>query len=214
MRIESLPLAEVEDSYYNPREVLRPGDPDYEQIKASIEKYGIVEPLVYNERTGRLVGGHQRKRVLQELGYVEAPFSIVDLSDEEEKALNIALNRGGRWDLDGLSSLLDEIRNGDLLPVTGYTSEQVDELLRDVSARQDIDFLDDLTSPGISPDTATETAARERGARRDYFQLSYSVSFEQRDIILEAIRIKKEALGCSTVEALVAVCQDVIDAAE
>lgn len=219
MRIETLPLAEVEDSYYNPRVPLQPGDPEYEQIKKSIQEYGLVEPLVYNIRTGRLVGGHQRKRVLQELGHVEAEFSVVDLDEDREKALNIALNRGGRWDDDGLASLLDEIRGTDaeMLAVTGYTPDEVDDLLRDMEARHSTDFLDDLTAPGTDveqPASPAGTSAEEEHVRgSQYVQLSYAVTPEQKAIVVEAIRLKKEELDCDSIEALVAICEDVINGA-
>lgn len=56
MDIRSIPVEKINPAPYNPRIDLQPGDPDYERIKASIERFGNVEPLVWNERTGNLVG--------------------------------------------------------------------------------------------------------------------------------------------------------------
>jgi len=53
---------------YNPRRDLKPGDKDYEKLKRSIEEFGFVEPVVWNRRTGFVVGGHQRLKVLLDMG--------------------------------------------------------------------------------------------------------------------------------------------------
>ncbi|MHC5035376.1 MAG: hypothetical protein ACYTFZ_10105, partial [Planctomycetota bacterium] len=104
MEIRSVPISRLNPAPYNPRKDLRPGDPEYEAIKRSILEFGCVDPLVWNRRTGNLVGGHQRLKVLQnDLGAEEADVSVVDLPPEREKALNVALNKiQGDWDKDKL----------------------------------------------------------------------------------------------------------------
>lgn len=47
---------------YHPRVDLQPGDVEYKKLHRSIEEFGHVEPIVWNERTGHVVGGHQRLR--------------------------------------------------------------------------------------------------------------------------------------------------------
>jgi ParB-like chromosome segregation protein Spo0J len=66
VNIKEIPLGDINPARYNPRLDLRPGDPDYEKLKRSLEEFDCVEPLVWNERTGNLVGGHQRLKVLKE----------------------------------------------------------------------------------------------------------------------------------------------------
>ncbi|CAM5794058.1 hypothetical protein BBOR36S_03379 [Brevibacillus borstelensis] len=62
---------------YNPRIELQPGDLEYEKLKYSIEEFGYVEPIVWNERTGNLVGGHQQFKILvHEQGATEVEVSI------------------------------------------------------------------------------------------------------------------------------------------
>jgi hypothetical protein len=61
-------------------------------LAASIERFGLVQPIVWNERTGHVVGGHQRLDVLRQLGVEETEVVVVDLDETEEKALNLALN--------------------------------------------------------------------------------------------------------------------------
>jgi hypothetical protein len=61
-------------------------------LQASVERFGLVEPVVWNRRTGRVVGGHQRLKVLQQMGGETTEGVVVDLPEIEEKALNVALN--------------------------------------------------------------------------------------------------------------------------
>ena len=72
---------------------MKPGDKDYEKLKRSIEEFGFVEPVVWNGATGNVVGGHQRLKVLLDMGETEIDCVVVDLEPEKEKALNLALNR-------------------------------------------------------------------------------------------------------------------------
>lgn len=105
-----VPLHLINPAPYNPRVDLKPGDPRYEKLRRSIEDFGLVEPLVWNEQTGNLVGGHQRLRVLTEQGVQDVEVVVVDLTPEREKALNLALNKiQGDWDQEKLGLLLDEL---------------------------------------------------------------------------------------------------------
>lgn len=49
---------------YNPRVELKPGDPEWDALNESIERYGYILPIIWNEETGNIVGGHQRRNVL------------------------------------------------------------------------------------------------------------------------------------------------------
>ena len=114
MEIRKMLIDKLNPAYYNPRKDLKPGDVEYEKLKKSIQEFDLVEPLVWNKRTGRLVGGHQRLKVLKELGYQEVEVSVVDLPEEKEKALNIALNKiQGDWDYVKLKDLLQDLDTGD-----------------------------------------------------------------------------------------------------
>ena len=89
MNIKRIKLADVKPAAYNPRRQLKPGEKEYEALKASISRWSLVEPLVVNLRTGNLVGGHQRDNVLLDL-FEE--FSAEDIfatgySDGELKTL-------------------------------------------------------------------------------------------------------------------------------
>ena len=93
MQIEKKKVDDLKAAAYNPRKDLQPGDAEYEKLKRSILEFGYVEPVIWNKRTGIVVGGHQRLKVMKDLGYTEVDCVIVDLDESKEKALNIALNK-------------------------------------------------------------------------------------------------------------------------
>ncbi len=123
LEVRVLPIEQLTPAPYNPRKVLKPTDPAYRKLRASLEEFGLVEPLVWNELTGRVVGGHARLRILKELGVAEVPVSVVRLSDAREKALNVVLNNQeaqGRYDTGKLADLLTELTGLPELELTGF----------------------------------------------------------------------------------------------
>ena len=111
MQIEKIKIDKLNPAPYNPRKDLKPGDPEYEKLKNSILTFGYVEPVLWNKRTGHIIGGHQRYKVLVEMGKSEIDCVVVDMDEENEKALNVALNKvSGDWDKDKLMLLIEEDR--------------------------------------------------------------------------------------------------------
>ncbi len=120
-----LPLAELKPAPYNPRRVLAPTSPAYRKLKASLAEFGLVEPLIWNELTGHVVGGHARLRILKELGFTEVPVSVVQFDAAREKALNVVLNNQeaqSRYDPTKLADLLSELNGLPELELTGFTA--------------------------------------------------------------------------------------------
>lgn len=96
MVIEKKKISELKSAPYNPRKSNREQEG---KLRESLEKFGVVEPVVFNKRTGYIVGGHFRVRELKKLGYDEVECVIVDLNEEDERELNIRLNaNSGDWD--------------------------------------------------------------------------------------------------------------------
>ena len=93
MNIQKISVDKLNPAEYNPRKDLKPGDKEYEKLKRSIEEFGYVEPVIWNQKTGNVVGGHQRLKVLLDLGQTEIDCVVVDLDPQREKALNLALNK-------------------------------------------------------------------------------------------------------------------------
>jgi ParB-like chromosome segregation protein Spo0J len=134
MRIERIPLTQLIDAPYNPRVALTPGDPRYEKLARSLREFELVQPLVWNARSGHVVGGHQRLAILRRDGVEAVECVVVDLSPDRERALNVALNNehvGGAWDGEKLLSLLGELQaTPDFDPtLTGFDERQLQDLL-------------------------------------------------------------------------------------
>jgi len=131
MEIQTVDIGKLNPAEYNPRKDLQPGDTEYERLKASLDRWDLVEPLVWNSRTGHLVGGHQRLKILRERGDTEVEVSVVDLDEQDERALNLALNRiQGDWDRDLLAGLIAQLEaDGFDLSLTGFEDDEITDLL-------------------------------------------------------------------------------------
>ena len=105
MIIETKKLSELKPAPYNPR---KSTEKQEKKLQESLTKFGVVEPIIFNKQTGYIVGGHFRVRELKKLGYKEVECVIVDLSEEDEKELNIRLNANtGEWEWDTLKAEWD-----------------------------------------------------------------------------------------------------------
>ena len=130
MNIEKRTIKDLKPAEYNPRKALTPADAEYQKIKRSIETFGYIDPIIIN-KDGTIIGGHQRYSVLSELGYTELDVVVLDLSKEDEKALNVALNKiSGEWDELKLKDLLVELDLGDYdISLTGFDDKELEELV-------------------------------------------------------------------------------------
>ena len=131
MNIQKIKAELLNPAAYNPRKDLKPGDKEYEKLKRSIEEFGYVEPVIWNSQTGNVVGGHQRLKVLLDLGQTEIDCVVVELNPQREKALNLALNKiQGEWDENKLAELMAELDAGAFdVSLTGFDASEIDELL-------------------------------------------------------------------------------------
>lgn len=123
LEVRLLPIEEVKPATYNPRRALSPSSPGYRKLKRSLSEFGLVEPLVWNELSGQIVGGHLRYKILCELGYTHVPVSVVRLCESREMALNIVLNNReaqGRYDPAKLSEILTQLQAIGALEITGF----------------------------------------------------------------------------------------------
>ncbi|MEK5068091.1 site-specific DNA-methyltransferase [Sporosarcina sp. FSL K6-1508] len=171
MLIKKMKLSDLKPAPYNPRVDLQPGDPEYEQLKRSVLEFGLVETIVFNQRTGYVVGGHQRLKVLEELGYEELDVSVVDLSDDQEKALNVALNKiSGDWDVLKLKDLLDELGDsGYDVALTGFESGELEEMLD--SLPQDTELNDPVEEDNFDVEQALEDIKEPETKHGDVWKL-------------------------------------------
>ncbi len=128
MEIHQLDPAGLIPADYNPRTI---ADHQMRALKNSLTRWGFIEPVILNEKTGRIVGGHQRVQAALELALPEVPVVKVELDETQEKALNIALNKiSGDWDHDLLATLLRELQEEDFeMDDLGFDETELDELL-------------------------------------------------------------------------------------
>lgn len=157
MELRTLPIDQLRPAPYNPRIKLKPGDKAWERLERSLDEFSLVQPIVWNERTGHVVGGHQRLEILRHKGILHVDCVVVDLPLEKEKALNVTLNNanvGSVWDADKLLDLVSELHD---LPdfdatLTGFD----DQLLQDMLLRPD---------PAFTPSTSAGNDDRDKMVR-------------------------------------------------
>lgn len=143
--METIHRSDIQKAAYNPRLI---DEENKKRLEKGIKTHGLVEPLVWNKRTGNLVSGHQRLAILDKLeksNDYELDVSVIDVDDAEEKRINIQLNNAsmqGTYDYDMLGELALDI--GDSLEDLGFsdfdaeimfgTSDKFQELLPDSKA--------------------------------------------------------------------------------
>jgi DNA modification methylase len=125
LEIRVMALADLVAAPYNPRTI---AEDAAKGLRASIRRFGLVQPVVWNSRTQHVVGGHQRINALKSLGKAQAQVVVVDLPEAEEKALNVTLNNPaitGEF-TDGLQAILAELS---AMPDLEFEELRLDELL-------------------------------------------------------------------------------------
>lgn len=138
MQVEKVSISKLNPAKYNPRKDLKPGNTEYEKLKRSMAEFGYVEPIIWNKRTGNIVGGHQRYKILKDMKHKEAECVIVDLDDNREKALNVALNKiSGEFDIPLLTDLLKDLSANDFdVSLTGFDENEISDLFSDADAKE------------------------------------------------------------------------------
>lgn len=180
MNIKTLKATELKAAEYNPRKDLQPEDAEYKKLRQSIEEFGYVEPIIWNERTGNVVGGHQRLKVLLEKGQEDIECVVVDLADKDEKILNVLLNKAkGRWDIGKLADLLQELDEAGEMELTGFEDWELQSLL------MQYDHIKDLMEEDFS-DYASEK-------ERETFVMTFSLPAGARETVEEYLKTTENA---------------------
>jgi DNA modification methylase len=129
-KFRELNLSEIKNANYNPRKISKDS---LKGLENSIKRFGLVEPIIWNEKSGNIVGGHQRVKVLQSQGIEKTQGVVVDLSDDEEKALNITLNNKsieGDWDQSKIDELIREVKAA--IGNEAFTDLKLDDLAKEL----------------------------------------------------------------------------------
>lgn len=154
---------ELKKSPYNPRQI-KPTNRS--RLKKGLQKHGLVEPLIYNKRTGNLVSGHQRLSILDDLEKTEdytLQVSVIDVSEDREMALNLLLNNRsaqGEDNLIMLQNVFEELLSNDVnVEDAGYTTTDMQQMFPDIfltgeaadqleAEREIVDQLDEMAEVG------------------------------------------------------------------
>ena len=151
--IEYVDINLLNPSAYNPRKHDKESE---EQLKQSIENFGVVDPLIVNsspERQNIIIGGHFRLGILKKMKFNQVPVVYVDIPDiEKEKELNLRLNRNiGEFDFKLLAEFdpkfLDDI---------GFTSEELDNIFPIEDIPEVFDLKKALAKAGVDKVTTKE----------------------------------------------------------
>jgi len=154
--VKKAKISDLVPADYNPRVDLKPGDEEFEKLRRSIQEFGYVEPIVVNKRTGLIVGGHQRAKVLEDEGYDEIEYIEINVDPTAEKALNLALNKiSGSWDMPKLKDLLIDLDTGEFdIELTGFDIEEIEDLM--TQTYEDEKTADDVSDDEFDVDAALD----------------------------------------------------------
>lgn len=173
MDIVKVKIADIKIAKYNPRKDLMADDTEYKRIEKSLETFGMVEPVILN-KDNTLISGHQRLKVLKAKGYEEVDASYVDLSETDEKTLNVALNKiKGEWNYEKLRDLMQELKEDEAdLEITGFDDFEIKMLTETHS------YIDDLLE-----DDFTVNASEK--PMKEFFGMTIVMNKEYQDAIVD-----------------------------
>lgn len=146
--IKTLPISALLPAAYNPRRI---SERALDGLRKSIERFDLVQPIIWNQRTATVVGGHQRVKALMQMGRTETQVVVVDLPESEEKALNVALNSPA------ISGEFTDDLQGLLLEIEAADAELFEDLhLGDLQIDINVGPADLLTDPDEIPEPPPE----------------------------------------------------------
>ncbi len=126
MKSVDIKIDDLKFADYNPRKI---SPKEMTKLKHSLQEFGFVQPVIVNKINNVIVGGHQRVKVAREIGMTTVPCIYVELEQEKEKQLNIALNKiSGSWDEVALKDLLEELQQSGQMAVTGFDAKELERL--------------------------------------------------------------------------------------
>jgi len=147
---------EIKELRANPKNPRRISKAELKKLIRSITEFGFVDPVIVNkhkERYNIIIGGHQRVRAAKRMGMKQVPVHYVELDENKENLLNIALNEiSGEWDDQKLFQLMSELKEKDVdLTLTGFDEPFIDEILAADNQREKDALIDIAPLPPEKP---------------------------------------------------------------
>ena len=161
LEIDHVPIGDLRPDPFNPRRI---SDDELESLTRSIREFGLVDPIIARREDKTVIGGHQRLLAARRLGLETVPVIFVDVTAEQAKLLNLALNRiSGEWDQELLARMLADLKetpNVDI-SLSGFDEDEVAKLLKGLDARERRQ-----RSETFDLDAAWEEATKDPGVQR------------------------------------------------
>ena len=160
--VETVTISRLFCSPTNPRN----NDAAVPHVAASLRRFGWQQPIVAR-RSGEVIAGNTRLKAAQSLGMTEVPVWCFDGTDIDAVAFSLADNRThewASWNEAELAKLLDQLRAEDSLEGVGYSTDDIDALVKELRDQEEIDK--DLDDEG-----ADEPAAQAYAQRGDLWHL-------------------------------------------
>jgi DNA modification methylase len=136
LAVEEVPIDLLRPDPANPRWI---GQEELDSLERSIRRFGFVAPILARREDHTVIGGHQRLVAARRLGLTTVPVTYLDLSIEQARLLNLALNKiSGSWDEQLLARLLADLQaSPDVdLSLSGFAEDEVRDLLRSLETRE------------------------------------------------------------------------------
>lgn len=136
LTVEHLPIEDLHSDPVNPRRI---GEDELAALTRSIETFGFVDPVLARRDDRRVIAGHQRLVAARRAGLSTVPVILLDLTEEDARLLNVALNKiGGEWDEDLLARLLIDLgeRTERDLTLSGFADADLRDLLTRFDQRE------------------------------------------------------------------------------
>jgi ParB-like chromosome segregation protein Spo0J len=136
LTIEQVPIDSLHPDPANPRRI---SEEELDSLERSIRQFGFVQPVLARREDRVVIGGHQRLVAARRLGLTTVPVCFLDLSIEQARLLNLALNKiGGSFDDALLARLLADLQaSSDIdLSLSGFGEDEIADLLRSLETRE------------------------------------------------------------------------------
>lgn len=164
--MQTLSRSQLKAAPYNPRQKL--SRHKRQKLEKNLRSVGLLGPVIWNKRTGHVVGGHQRLEALDALEEgqdYELDVSVVDLAPEVEHPQNVFLNNPlvqGTWDMELLGDLLRKNPGG--VEATGFDPMDVQVMFDDAKLAP---LFNDESNDALMQDIARIGGVRPERAAAD-----------------------------------------------
>ena len=136
LTIVQVPIGDLRPDPFNPRRI---SDDELNALTRSIQQFGLVDPIIARREDMSVIGGHQRLVAARRLGVETVPVVSLDITQDDARVLNVALNKiSGSWDEELLARLLAELQDvPDVdMSLSGFGEDEIAKLLKTLDVRE------------------------------------------------------------------------------